>query len=296
MENRKYLVIGARGQLGFDMMRTSPDDGEIMGLGRTDVDVRDYPRVARLIESIRPSHVIDLTALTRTEACEDEIQESFEVNCFSKANLARVAGAIDTVMVLISTDYVFSGRQRSPRVETDATDPISIYGISKRAGESAVEANAPKHFIVRSSGLFGMAGSSGKGGNFVETMIDRARQGKPLRVVDDQVLSPTHTRELAGKIWEILATDRYGTYHCTSTGQCSWYQFAQEIFRQMDLHPDLSPQTTSEYGAKIQRPAYSVLDNAQLRLAGLKDLQPWQKGLNDYLVEKHGARPLADAK
>ena len=144
------------------------------------------------------------------------------------------------------------------------------------------------------SGLYGIAGSAGKGGNFIETMIHLDQSGKSIRVVDDQILTPTNTKEAASKIWEIISTDIYGIYHCTNTGECSWFEFAQEIFNQMGFNPELSPQTTADSGAKASRPAYSVLDNNHLREIGLKDMRHWKFALNEYLIEKHGVKTILD--
>jgi dTDP-4-dehydrorhamnose reductase len=186
----------------------------------------------------------------------------------------------------MSTDYVFGGEKRAPYTEDDAPNPLNVYGVSKLAGEYFVRALCPKHFIVRTSGLYGVAGSSGKGGNFVETMIRLAKEGKPIRVVTDQVLTPTYTRDLAHKIKELLQTEAYGVYHITNSGQCSWYEFAAKIFELLSLKPDFGPTTSAEFGAKAKRPAYSVLAHGRLAQLGLDDLRSWPEALAAYLEEK----------
>lgn len=292
MKKVKVVVIGSTGQLGYDLVRVAPDAVELVALSHKDIELRDHAHVAKMLEGLKPDHVIDLAAFHKTDVCEDEIETTFAVNCHAAHGLALACERLGACLTYMSTDYVFSGHERSPRVETNATDPINVYGVSKRAGESMVQTYAPRHFIFRVSGLYGVAGSSGKGSNFVELMIRLAREEKPIRVVLDQTLTPTSTIELASKLWEVILNGRHGLYHCTNVGQCSWHTFAAEIFRQMELNPALSPQTTADSGVKAPRPEYSVLDNSRLRAEGFIDMQPWQLALNGYLVDKHGAKRM----
>jgi dTDP-4-dehydrorhamnose reductase len=291
MAGGRYLIIGAGGQLGHDLVKTFDGaTGEIVALTHGDIEVCDHEKARAVTVEYGATHVIDLAAFHKTDECEEEIEKAFRVNCFAAANLASICAEIDAVMVYVSTDYVFNGKKATPWAESDPTGPINVYGMSKRAGESMVEAHARKFLILRVSGLYGAAGASGKGGNFVETMIRLAKEGKEIKVVDDQVLSPTYTRDLAEKIWEILKTDAYGTYHCTNSGACSWYEFAREIFRQTGLNPKVGPQSTKESGTKAARPAYSVLGNFRLKETGIREMRPWRVALSDYLFEKHGIR------
>lgn len=287
----RYLIIGAGGQLGHDLVRTFDGAmGEIVALTHGDIEVCDDEKVRSMILGRRPTHVIDLAAFHKTDTCEEEVEKAFRVNCFAAGNFARICTEIDAVMVFVSTDYVFSGKKATPWAESDPTGAINVYGMSKRAGESMVEAYSRRFFIIRTSGLYGAAGASGKGGNFVETMIRLAKEGREIRVVNDQVLPPTYTRDLAEKIWEILETDAHGTYHCTNSGACSWYEFAREIFQQTGLGPKLGRQSTQESGTRAARPAYSVLGNFRLKEVGIREMRPWRAALSDYLFEKHGIR------
>jgi dTDP-4-dehydrorhamnose reductase len=193
----------------------------------------------------------------------------------------------------LSTDYVFSGRGRTrgePYEETDPIEPLNVYGVSKAAGEMFVRYCWPRHFLVRLSGLYGVAGSSGKGGNFVETMLRLAGAGKPIRVVDDQVLTPTHTDAVARQLATLSQSDAYGTYHATCQGECSWFEFAVEIFRLAGLSPDLGPQSTAEAGSKARRPSYSALDNRNLRALQIDCMPHWRDALGDYLAMRAVAR------
>ena len=171
-------------------------------------------------------------------------------------------------------------------MENDLPNPLNVYGVSKLAGEHFVRSLCERHFIVRTSGLYGVAGSSGKGGNFVETMICMAKENRPIRVVNDQVLTPTYTRDLAQKILELIQTDAYGLYHITNSGKCSWYEFARRIFGLLGLNPNLKPTSTKAYGARAQRPAYSVLSNEKFNSLGYERLRPWWEALEAYLKER----------
>jgi dTDP-4-dehydrorhamnose reductase len=217
------------------------------------------------------------------DVCEDEPERAFAVNAIGAHNIALIGLELGFALVHLSTDYVFSGDKGSPYIESDAVTPINLYGVSKAAGEMAIRYLLPNHFIVRSSGLYGVAGSSGKGGNFVETMIHLAREGRDIRVVNDQTLTPTYTYPLARQIVALSQTEAYGTYHATCQGDCTWYDFAVEIFRQTELSPNLSPQTTAQSGAQATRPTYSVLDNKALKQLKIDQMPTWQMALTDYL-------------
>jgi len=242
--------------------------------------------VRRMLTEVMPDVVINTAAFHRVDDCEDQPEKAFKVNTYAMRNLAQICLDLDCALVHISTDYVFGGEKRTPYTEDDAPNPLNVYGVSKLAGEYFVRNICPKHFIIRTSGLYGVAGSSGKGGNFIETMIRLAKEHKPIRVVNDQVLTPTYTKDLAPKIKELLQTEAYGLYHITNSGQCSWYEFAGKIFELLDLKPDFSPTTTDEFRAKARRPAYSVLAHNKLKRLGLDDLRPWPQALKAYLEEK----------
>lgn len=286
------LVVGSSGQLAFDLLRhwrsQRPED-RIVGASHAEIEVSDLESVRRVLTQHTPDVVINTAAYHKVDIVEDDPDGAFTVNGSGARNLALACSAVDAVLVQLSTDYVFSGRQRRPYQESDQVEPVSVYGVSKVAGEMLVRFLWPKHFIVRSSGLYGVAGSSGKGGNFVETMLRLAQSGQPVRVVDDQVVTPTHTTALAAQIAKLVTTDAYGTYHATCQGECSWYEFAAEIFRQMHLSPPLERQTTAGFGARAARPPYSVLENHALQQLGIDVMPPWQQGLSEYLTIRAGA-------
>ena len=281
----RVLVIGASGQLGTDLVKVM-NGWDLVPITHADLDICDFVYTRKVIEEKKPDVVINTAAFNRVDDCEEEVSKAFWVNAFAVRNLAQICADLDCVLVHISTNYVFDGRKREPYTEEDPPNPLSVYGASKLTGEYFVRNICPKHFIIRTSGLYGVAGSRAKGGNFVETMIRLAREGKPIKVVNDQVLTPTYTRDLAEKIKELVQTEAYGLYHITNSGECSWYEFAAKIFELLDLHSEFAPTTSAEFGAKARRPTYSVLAHNQLRNLGIDDLQPWPEALKVYLKEK----------
>jgi dTDP-4-dehydrorhamnose reductase len=281
----KVLIIGARGQLGSDLVRAC-SEWDAVPRTHADMDVCDAEATRRTIEHIRPDAVINTAAFHRVEECEAQPEQAFAVNCLAARNLARACADCRCALVHLSTDYVFAGDRNYPYAETDPAVPVNVYGASKLAGEHLVRQSCPRHFVVRTSGLYGVAGSSGKGGNFVELMVRLAREGKPIRVVNDQVLTPTYTKDLAHKIKELVQTTAYGLYHVTNTGQCSWHEFAAEIFYLLNVKPDFAATTTAAFGARVQRPGYSVLAHHALAKIKSEDLRPWHQALLDYLREK----------
>jgi dTDP-4-dehydrorhamnose reductase len=211
------------------------------------------------------------------------------VNALGARNVAVVAQELGARLVHISTDYVFGGEaelRTTPYTEFDTPIPLSIYGKSKLAGENFVRYLCQKHFVIRSSGLFGVAGASGKGGNFIETMLRLARERDELRVVNDQILSPTYTKDLARKIGQLVSTGYYGIFHITSRGACSWYEFAREILRLAGIKTPVVPIASDQYPQKARRPRYSVLDNYHLRLLGMDNMRTWREALKAYLAAR----------
>jgi dTDP-4-dehydrorhamnose reductase len=278
----KILILGAGGQLASDLV-PALSGHDVVEMPHAALDVTDSPHVAAALADYRPDVVVNTTAFHRVDDCEEQIGRAFAVNTVAVGTLARMCSAISCALVHLSTDYVFAGDQTVPYPEAESPNPQTVYGASKAAGEWLIRQQCPRHFIVRTSGLYGVAGASGKGGNFVNLMLRLADEGKPIRVVADQVLTPTSTRDLAGKIAWLLTTEAYGLYHITNAGQCSWYEFAAQIFRLAGLAPDLSPTTTAAFGAKAKRPAFSVLAHDHLAALGADDLPLWPEALAAYL-------------
>lgn len=278
----RVLLIGHRGQFGSDL-RTAFAGEDVILATQEQVRVEDATQVDALVGQTRPDLIVNCAAFHQVDICEDCAERAFEVNAFGVRNLALAAARAGAVLVHFSTDYVFDGPCRTPYSETDLPCPKCLYGVSKLAGEFLLQSIWAKHFIFRVSGLYGYAGSREKGTNFVEMMIGLARQGKPIRVVDDQVLTPTSTLDAARAVRLVTATDCYGLYHLTNTGECSWYEFAEAIFEYAGLRPDLTPVTSAAFPTRAKRPNYSVLDNQHLREAGFPDLPLWRDALQRYI-------------
>jgi dTDP-4-dehydrorhamnose reductase len=284
----KVLLIGYRGQLGSDL-RLAFEGEDLTLAGREDVLVQDAEQVDAIVNAARPDLILNCSAFHVVDECEERPEEAFAVNLFGVGNLARAARRAGAVLVHFSTDYVFDSERRTPYVESDAPCPKCVYGVTKAAGELLLAATWEKHFIFRVSGLYGYAGSRVKGANFVEMMIEQARLGKPLRVVNDQRLTPTSTRDVATAVRRVTSTTAWGLYHLTNAGECSWYEFACAIFELTGMHPDISPVNSDSIPTKARRPRYSVLDNFRLRSEGFDDLPHWRDALARYLAGRAAA-------
>ncbi len=281
----RILILGAGGQLANELERVLAED-EVLSLSHADADICDEDAVARHARSFHPDCIVNTAAFHRVDDCEDEVERSFAVNAVALKGLCSVAASVGATLVHFSTDYVFDGAERRPYRETDVPNPISIYGMSKLAGEQIVRRYGERYFLIRTCGLYARDGSRSKGGNFVETMLRLAAEGRTIRVVNDQVATPTSAKDLVKSLVPLLHSDRYGLYHMTNNGSCSWFEFAKEIFKLANLPAKVQPVSSAEFRAKARRPPYSVLDNLALREAGFPELPPWQQALAEYLRER----------
>jgi len=281
----KIALLGANGQLGHDL-EPALQAHEVIPLTRRDMDVTDFDRTQRVLVDLSPDVILNTTAYHRVDDCENQPELAFQVNALAVLNLVRIANDLDAVLLHISTDYVFDGNTREPYTESSQPSPLSVYATSKLSGEFLVRATAQKYFLIRTCGLYGVAGSQGKGGNFVETMIAKAKRLEPIRVVNDQVVTPTYTVDLAHQIALILSSTHHGLYHVTSEGCCTWYEFAKAIFEISGIDADLSPTSSELYKTPAIRPRYSVLENARLKRMGLNEMRHWRDALAAYLEEK----------
>jgi dTDP-4-dehydrorhamnose reductase len=282
----KVLLIGANGQLGSDLFKVFRAAGDVVvPVTHAQVDVRSEERVAEIMAEAKPDVVVSTAAFHRVEECETKPALAFEVNGTGAMNLALACQRSGAVLVHFSTDYVFDGKKTAAYAETDLPSPLNVYGASKVLGEHLIAAYADRYFVIRTCGLYGVAGSSGKGGNFVETMLKKAMAGDAIRVVDDQVLTPTYTGDLAEATRKLILTGSYGLYHVSSEGQCSWYEFTRYIFERAGLDQKLSPVNSSEFASSVKRPANSVLSKAKLRARGV-EIPSWKDALPRYLMER----------
>jgi dTDP-4-dehydrorhamnose reductase len=283
----KIAIIGANGQLGSDLLQILKKEN-VVPLTHGDIEVSEMNSVSVVLKKYQPDIIINTAAYHRVDDCETELVKAFQVNAIGARNVAVVAQEIGAKLVFISTDYVFGGGEPRdiPYTEFDTPIPVSVYGKAKLAGEDFIRHLCTRYFIVRGSGLFGVAGSSGKGGNFIETMLRLGKERDELKVVSNQIFSPTYTQDLASKIVQLSRTNYYGTFHITNSGTCSWYDFTKEILILAGLNTKVTSIISDQYPQKARRPAYSVLDHFHLRLLGMDDLPPWQVALKDYMKAK----------
>lgn len=288
----RFVILGAGGQLGRDLAPRL--DGEVACLTREQADLTRPESLRSALSDVRPQVVINCAAYNLVDKAESEPETAFAVNALGVRQLALLCRALDCTLVHFSSDYVFGLDEAhwAPYSETDAPGPISVYGQSKLTGEDFVRAICPRHLLIRTCGLYGVWGGGGKGGNFVETMLRLAGQRRPIRVVDDQVCTPSYTADVATAAAALVASGRLGLYHLTSGGYCSWFEFARTIFELSNLKVDLSPISSEDYKAAARRPRFSVLANTAYERLGLPPLRAWQQALAAYLRERTRKQPL----
>ena len=278
----KIAVTGVKGQLGGELCRQL--DHQAIGLDLPEFDLLDADKVRKTIRELRPDVIIHAAAYTAVDKAEDEPDKCFAINATATGILVDLARELDCPFLYVSTDYIFGGEpeRTEPFREEDVASPQGVYARSKYEGELKTLVWG-KHYIVRTCGLYGQLGPHSPG-NFVETMIRLASNGRPLRVVDDQFCTPSYVVHVARAIGFLIQTDMYGTFHIVNDGATTWYRFAREIFRQLKIDVDLTPITTEEYGAKAPRPRFSVLDTSKYhRFFGAPPLPHWKEALAEYL-------------
>jgi len=283
----KIFLIGADGQLGTDLKKVLANY-ELLYPSIGELDITQFDEVKEYIKPNLPDLIINTAAFHQIDECEKNPQRSFLVNCFAVKNLAEICKELNIPLVHISTDYVFGldEKRKTPYIEEDLPGPVNIYGLSKLAGEYCVRNILKKYFIIRPAALFGVAGPKGKKENFVESMLRLAKKQGELKVKNDEFISPTYTKELAEAIADLIETEKYGIYHITSQGECSWYEFAKKIFELTNTKINLQPVSSDEFPTIVKRPHYSVLENKHLKEIGLGGMSHWHDALKNYLKEK----------
>ncbi|UHA71973.1 dTDP-4-dehydrorhamnose reductase [Paenibacillus sp. 481] len=277
---KKVLVTGAQGQLGADMMELLKRKGiTAVGYGKDQLDITNAEQVLEVIGYERPTHVVHAAAFTKVDEAEGERDKAYAINAFGTRNVAVAANKVGARLVYVSTDYVFDGRATTPYHEFARPRPMNVYGATKYEGENFVRNHHARAFIVRTSWVFGVHGP-----NFAKMILQLGHQQPELKVVHDQVGSPTYTVDLAEMILQLMVTERYGTYHVSNSGTCSWYEFACAIMEEAGLAVKVRPVPTSQFPRPARRPAFSALEGMALRLNGFPALRPWQEALRDFIA------------
>jgi dTDP-4-dehydrorhamnose reductase len=283
---RRILITGSKGQLGRALNQVlsdkpeitiiNTDMGELTAYCPISLDITNAVAVLNFVQDLKPDVIINCAAHTAVDLCESDQERAYKINALGPKNLSVAAHAVDAKLVHVSTDYVFDGEADKPYTEDDTTNPKSVYGTTKLAGEEFVMENCTKHFIIRTAWLYG------EGKNFVKTMLSLAEKNPEVRVVKDQYGTPTSSIELARAISKLIDTESYGIYHGTCEGSTSWYEFAVEIFRLTGKNVKVNPITTEEYPTPAKRPMYSVLENKNLKKLGIF-MKSWEEALQEYL-------------
>lgn len=280
----KVLITGCRGQLGRELCRQINEwnqvrpQFQVVATDLDSMDITDTHQVQKIVSFEKPEVIINTAAYTKVDACEADERTAFRVNALGARNLAVAAYKIGAKILQVSTDYVFDGTGKIPLREYDPNNPLSVYGKSKALGEQLVMTTNPRHFILRTAWLYG------DGSNFVRTILKLAAEQDELRVVNDQVGTPTSTVDLAKCILALIQTEHYGIYHGTCEGECSWYEFAKRILALKGINKRVIPISTKELKQAAKRPAYSVLENFMLDLVGLNFFRTWEEALEEYLI------------
>ena len=277
----RVFVTGVKGQLGYDVMNELEKQGlEGIGVDIDEMDITDADQVNKVIKEAAPDAVIHCAAYTAVDAAEDNEEICRKVNAQGTENIAKVCEELDIKMMYISTDYVFNGQGERPWEPDDEREPLNVYGQTKYEGELAIEEHVKKFFTVRIAWVFGVNGK-----NFIKTMLNLGKTHDHLTVVNDQTGSPTYTYDLARLLVDMIQTDKYGRYHATNEGLCTWYEFACEIFKQAGMDVSVAPVSSDEYPAKTKRPSNSRMDKSKLTANGFQPLPTWQDALSRYLKE-----------
>lgn len=280
---KRILITGCQGQLGKELNRfyAHKSDIEIVNTDVQEMDITDQKSVMQKIKEVNPDIIINCAAHTAVDNCEKEEELAYQINAIGPKNLSCAANEVNAVLIHLSSDYVFDGKKGSPYVEGDEYAPQSVYGRTKLQGEDFVRRIAKKYFVIRTAWLYG------EGKNFVNAMLKAAENKKRIRVVCDQVGTPTSTKEVAKVIDILCESNQYGTYHATCEGECSWFEFAKTIFAYTGIDTLVEPIQTGEYNAIAERPLYSVLENKKLKTIMGYQMADWHDALKEYLQERN---------
>lgn len=276
----KILISGYKGMLGSDLIKIleAENEHELILTGVDELDITNFDEAISVLKEEKPEIIINVAAYTDVDGCETNRELAYNVNSLGPKNLAIAANEIGIKLLHISTDHVFSGNDSNPYNETDKTYPQNYYGETKLQAENFIQENMDGYFIIRTAWLYGINGK-----NFVKTMLEFGKNHDEIAVINDQHGSPTFTKDLALAISEVIKTDKYGIYHVTNEGTCTWYEFTKYIFKIANINIDVKPVPTEEYPTPAKRPNYSVLSNEKWEKSGFRPLKNYKKALNEYM-------------
>jgi dTDP-4-dehydrorhamnose reductase len=279
----KLAVIGANGQLGTDLQGVLSADHEVIGLNHSDIEIANIDSVGRVLSSIKPHIVLNTAAYHIVPEAEKFPDKAFHINGTGTLNLAKVCQQLGVRLVHFSTDYVFDGKKQKPYTEDDCPNPLNVYANTKLSGEYFALNYSDKSYVIRVSGIYGKVPCRAKGGNFITTMLKLAKEKPEVRVVNDEVLTPTPTYEIAKNTAALIKTDAFGLYHMSCEGECSWYEFARVIWETLQLETPLYPASVKDFPLLVKRPFYSVLENQNLNKLGINQMPQWKDTLKEFL-------------
>ncbi len=279
----KIVIIGANGQLGSDLYEHFSKYHNVIGLTHEQIEITEEKLVNVILSEIKPEVVINTSAYHNLPVCEADPGKSFDINASGVLYLARTCSKLGAILIHYSTDYVFNGQKKLPYLESDIPNPLNIYGVSKLAGEILIRNYMEKYFIIRVSGIYGRIPCRAKGGNFIFNIVKASREKKEIKVVDDEILTPTPTRAIAVNTMHLLDNQKYGVYHMTCEGSCSWYEFTKVIFNKLNIKTPLYPCLAIDFPSSIKRPLYSVLENHNLKKINSNLMPEWEPALLDFL-------------
>jgi len=279
----KVAIIGSNGQLGTDLKEVLSKEHDVTGLTHADIEIADIKSLKNILSTLKPEMILNTASYNLVPQAEQEPGKAFQINATGPLNLVQVCNDLGIRLVHYSTDYVFDGKKQQPYIETDCPNPLNVYGSSKLAGEHFVLNYSEKSYVIRVSGIYGKMPSRGKGGNFVTTMIKLAQEKPEVRVVDDEILTPTPTYDIARNTAALIKTDAFGLYHMSCEGQCSWYEFAKVIWETLQIKTPLQSASVKDFPLVVKRPFYSVLENKNLNKIDMNQMPNWREALIGFL-------------
>ena len=284
----KIVIIGANGQLGTDLLEVLSKEHDVIGLDHSDIEITEIDSVKNALSAIRPAIVLNTAAYHIVPEAEKFPAKAFQINGIGTMNVAKVCQDLDTRLVHYSTDYVFDGKKQKPYTEDDRPNPLSVYANTKLSGEYFALNYCDRSYVVRVSGIYGKVPCRAKGGNFITTMIKLANEKPEVRVVDDEILTPTPTYHIAKNTAALIGKDAFGLYHMSCEGEVSWYEFAKVIWETLQLKTPLYAASVKDFPLVVKRPFYSVLENKNLNKLGINQMPNWKEALKKFLVSEVG--------